>query len=527
MKRNVTAGDCLGLALEVIGRGNEFGVAKRKPRLLTSYELEFLNNDLAILGMRYKRMHEMLKFFYKSWADRTDTDGWIITGEEAQLDRYLSETLEFQESMLEQEAPSLACKLLEAHPELATAMGIDEIELADAHMMSKASQQMCLLLANGNVSAHSVDEPSVPLAEPYPHAVIEELAEKTDVRKPNPCVLEQRIEETPQDEFALIAKEVASAVASGTKPSEIFIATPNGTWSKCIAKALKAASIKSAQRVSDCALHGDLASLDDSTAAQAACLLTLVASPEDAASWRSWCGFGRHLAHNDFFDELWRYGRNNELGMLESLQKLHNEGRGELKVSDSAFAEVMSRYTDAKRAISICTSLTGSKLIESVCQLVAYDERACEKAQEALIELLGSTDLSGKSAQELSICIRKRLEQRPWEDAEAVRIGRIEDVYGLEPKLAIISGMVNGFTPNGKTIDATQTMLDKRERIEQAEADKITYLRNHCTGKVIASGFKLIEARLAEQFKLGVERIQIIDSQRVARVTPSSVLKKL
>ena len=527
MKRTLTAASCTNLALEVIKKAGELGLTKRKPRLLLSYELEILNNDLAILGMRHKRMSEMLKFFYKSWADLNDAQGWLITGEETQLERYLSETLEFQESMLVEEAAPVACKLLEEHDQLARAVGIDEIELMDAHMASKAAQKMCVLLTGGNILLHATDEEPVAFAQAYPHSLNDDFAEYSETEKPHPCKLTKQVEQTPQDEFAFIANKVAAALQAGVKPEKIFISVPNSTWARCVSKALNSANIENTQRASDAALHADLTNKEECSAAQALCLLSLVANEKDATSWRSWCGFGKHLAYNDFFDELWRYGRKNNLKFMDCMQRLHDEGKKDFDLTSNAtFGEVMARYSDGLRAIEICAPLAGSELMQTICKLVAYTTDASNKAYNALLKLYGQSSFAKASAQEIHECIRTRLTKRPWVKENCVKIGRIEDIYGADIDIAIASGMVDGFVPDSKTIDITQTLPEKRKRIETAHANKLTYLLNHCKQEVITTSFELIEARLAEQFKLGVKRIQILEGERVARVTQSSVLQQ-
>lgn len=49
--RTIKPDEGLNLALEIIGKAHDMGLTNRRPRLLQSYELEFLMNDLAFLGI--------------------------------------------------------------------------------------------------------------------------------------------------------------------------------------------------------------------------------------------------------------------------------------------------------------------------------------------------------------------------------------------------------------------------------------------------------------------------------------------
>lgn len=522
--RTIQPDEGLNLALEIIGKAHDMGLTNRRPRLLQSYELEFLMNDLAFLGIAPKRMHEMLKFFYKSWADRADMDeNWLITGEECQLHRYLKETLEFQGAMIEWEAPGVACALLEANPQLADALDIDEITLVDAHLMSRATQEMCALAARGNVSGTAVDEPSVPTAEDYPCAPVEAIVDKLEIKSAAEKTPEKRFFETPQEEFTFIGRTVAEALASGMDARCALVAVPNGAWATGVAQALREQGIPAAFRTGDAPLHGDITSFEASCAAQAATLLALVADPSDATAWRCWCGFGVHMAHNEFFDALWRFGRERSLDFIESLNELREHGKQELDCSNRAFFDVMNRFEMASSELPVLEKLRGKALIDALCSHVCSNADATEQTEEALAAMLEPAD--GDSARDLIACLRRAISMRPW-SSKGVRVGCLEDVADADTQLLIASGMVNGFTPRPSALDPTKTMPDKCDRIIAREANVLAFACSRCEGAAYATGFELIDASLAEKFKLSVDRISIMEGVRVAKVQPSAVLGK-
>ena len=525
-KRTIRPGDTLKFALEVVGKAGEMGLTERKPRLLQSFELEFLMADLSFLGIAPKRMHEMLKFFYKSWADRADmADDWLITGEECQLHRYLKETLEFQGSMIEWEAPGVACQLLEENPQLAEALGIDQICLVDAHLMSRAAQEMCVLAAGGNATATAVDEPSVPVAHDYPCAPIDALDGKIEITHAHANSPEQRFFETPQQEFAFVGSKASEALADGVEPESILIAVPNGAWATGITHALHAQGISAAFRTGDAPLHGDIASFESSCAAQAATLLFLAANPSDGAAWRCWCGFGVHLAHNAFFDELWRYGNERGLGLVESLESVRKNGTQGLNCSNRDYFDVINRYEIARNELARLATLQGDALVNAICEHMCPNEEVRARTKDALLSLMPDHDVHTMHAIDMSASIRTIIAQRPWSN-NGVRIGCLEDAADMHASLIIASGMVNGFTPCSSALDATKTMPDKRDRIIKRETKLLEFACSRCNGPVYATGFELIEAALAEKFKLSVDRISIMEGVRVAKVQSSVVLEK-
>ncbi len=56
------------LALDVLADDGARRWSGREPRLLTAFEETFLMEDMKVSGLRPKRLREMLKFFYRSWA---------------------------------------------------------------------------------------------------------------------------------------------------------------------------------------------------------------------------------------------------------------------------------------------------------------------------------------------------------------------------------------------------------------------------------------------------------------------------
>ena len=525
-KRTIRPSDGLSFALEIVGKANELGLTNRKPRLLQSFELEFLMNDLAFLGIAPRRMNEMLKFFYKSWADRADTqEGWLITGEETQLHRYLKETLEFEGAMIEWEVPSVACALLEGNPQLADALGIDEVELVDAHLMSRATQEMCALAAHGNVSGRAVDEPSVAVAEDYPCAPVDAIASKVAVSQPRKGKPEQHFFEVPQDEFAFVGDAAEQALSNGVLAKNILVAVPNGAWATGVARALQSKGIATAMRVGDAPLHGNLASFEDSAPTQAATLLALVADANDGAAWRCWCGFGVHLMHNAFFDELWRFGHDRGLSLVGCLDSIAEHGKQGMNCSNRAYFDVMNRYETAKNELPALSKLRGDALVDAVCAHVAADEKTQQRAKKA-IEELAHDPLDDKDAAAIVAAIRSTLAERPW-NGNGVRIGSLEDAAGMSVDVLVSTGMVNGFTPRPGVLDPTKTLPDKRDRAIAREADLLAFACSRCQDKSYITGFELIDASLAEKFKLSVDRISIMEGVRVARVQKSSVLERI
>ena len=76
------------LALEVLSDAEAVRWSGREPRLLTAYEELFLLEDMKVSGLRPKRLREMLKFFYRSWADLEPMSGdWFYDEQEERVFR--------------------------------------------------------------------------------------------------------------------------------------------------------------------------------------------------------------------------------------------------------------------------------------------------------------------------------------------------------------------------------------------------------------------------------------------------------
>ncbi|MCF0120597.1 MAG: hypothetical protein HUJ65_03070, partial [Oscillospiraceae bacterium] len=65
------------LALEMLAEPEASALIGRtfpegKPRMLAAYEVDFVLEDLKTIGMRAKRLREVLKFLYRGWTELAD-----------------------------------------------------------------------------------------------------------------------------------------------------------------------------------------------------------------------------------------------------------------------------------------------------------------------------------------------------------------------------------------------------------------------------------------------------------------------
>ncbi|MFR7404557.1 MAG: hypothetical protein ACLUW6_08145, partial [Coriobacteriaceae bacterium] len=112
--------------------------------------------DMKVSGLKQRRLHEMLKFFYRNWTELAggaeDDDGWLIPGEEADVHALLKDVLHFTGGILEPEASAMAVRFLLARPDALADVQRSYVLVDDYQMHSRASQHLANLLARDSVT---------------------------------------------------------------------------------------------------------------------------------------------------------------------------------------------------------------------------------------------------------------------------------------------------------------------------------------------------------------------------------------
>lgn len=96
-------------ALDVLSSPQAEARTGRRGRILMGFEERLLLEDVKTSGVAPRRISEMLKFFYRSWADLEPMSGdWFYDEQEERVFRLLVGSLRHRESYLACELPRAA-----------------------------------------------------------------------------------------------------------------------------------------------------------------------------------------------------------------------------------------------------------------------------------------------------------------------------------------------------------------------------------------------------------------------------------
>lgn len=315
-------------ALDVLSSPQAEARTGRRGRILMGFEERLLLEDVKTSGVAPRRLSEMLKFFYRSWADLEPMSGdWFYDEQEERVFRLLVGSLRHRESYLACELPRAAFDYGQRFAHDLEAFRRDYVLVDDYQMASRASQCLAGLLARTALLVASEPCARTHGSEDYPHfSGIEELvaANPNAVRetlayshlsrvvtdavnllaadealnaRPVPCACtdqgscEAVAFERPKSELTGVVSLVSHHLSYGARPQDIAVAAATRQWAARIAQALQAEGI-AASPLSRPSLGGDMRHADTCRAARAFTLLRLAADPEDPLALRSWCGFG-------------------------------------------------------------------------------------------------------------------------------------------------------------------------------------------------------------------------------------------
>jgi len=158
-------------ALEVLGTPQGRAFTGREPRVLLSYEVNVLMEDMKTSGLRAGRLKEMLKFFYRSWTELADDDpNWLCTDEELQVHGLLKDCLAFSRGMLEPEVANFALNCLRADAQALEAARVPHVLVDDYQALGRASQLLAGMVARTSLTVAGDAFASAQVYESYPYA---------------------------------------------------------------------------------------------------------------------------------------------------------------------------------------------------------------------------------------------------------------------------------------------------------------------------------------------------------------------
>jgi DNA helicase-2/ATP-dependent DNA helicase PcrA len=280
------------------------------------------------------------------------------------------------------------------------------------------------------------------------------------------------------------------------RPSDILVVVFNRTWGRLFARQLDRLSVPHEDWYADNPLSGNPQNLETSSGMRSYTALTLVAHPDDIVAWRSWCGFGDYLANSALWNRLILYA--NQCG-IDVLQALREVAEG----VDRPFshAEVLAEaYQKGWKLLAHCKGRTGADLIDALRQGDDASFEDFKRLLEPVDEGLSATDLYERA--------RLRFVDPWFQTNDRVRVASLTAALGVEAKLVVLLGLVDGFIPSSATFgfkSAFQTQ--DRQRVRERRA--LYNILSRSSGEVILSSFQKCDVETAERLSMEIRRIRV------------------
>ena len=565
------------LCLEMLATDEARAYTGRKPRLLAPFELNVLLEDMKTTGLKPGRLKEMLRFFCRSWSMCDDFhDGWLINNEEVDVHSRFKGALSMTGGLLEPEAANFALRFVLDNREARGHWSFDHVFVDDFQLLSRASQLLVQTLADKTFFATGDPTACEETFEQFPHpegldellalhptasvvhletcraprairrvidAVVRDIAPESAASTAMPAtgcdLLDGCVESVgyamPQDEFVAIAARVESAVSDGVAPEDIFVAVPNRAWGHAVHRALGERGIGCATKPS-ALFGGDVRDMRHSENPRAFTLLALAADPLDGVAWRSWCGFGDPLLNSTAFDALRNRCNDARIHLTDVLDLLADspdaEGDPSRQGTDLetlcatlGMDDVVRAYRHGRTLVERLGEMTGSRLMRALDELSCFDdEPGSRQPSRDILGLIGDV-ADDEGAQGVFARLTEALSFPAFAPAEgSVRVGLLEDICGLSPRLMILCGFVNGLVPPRSHLDGTVSSVDKRAKLRDRALRRLYAAVGVVRESLVVSRFAETSCATAERFDLCVARIRLKNGNRVCAIEPSSLL---
>jgi len=534
----------------------------RSSRVINSLEELFLREDLKMLGIRPKRIREILNYFYRELTELGDEDdGFIQDEQEKDLYTALQAHLTVWKAMSPHELSNLAYRHLQGNSQARIRASYQHVLVDDYQNLSKASQLITGLLSLESITVTGNPFQTQGSRESYPYREglmsfgkeqdLVEITLSQSMRCPQriaaagnalmlaeasaagsvqdiPALLVSYNAKTPLGDVSVFKwndpdaerKGIASMVkerlsnGQGMVAKDVLVIVPNRSWGRLFTKELDLLSIQHEDCYCDEPLVGNPQQLDASLAMQSYTLLTLAANPNDIVAWRSWCGYGDYLLNSNAWNNLMLYASSRNLNAIAALKEV-----AECAEAPFVQAEVLAdAYRRAQRLLAQCAGKTGEELIEVLCQ----GGGAASADFVRLIEPIDANDTANDFYE------RARLRfVDPWfQTQDSVRIASLSTAMSLEASLVVFLGMVDGFLPSSSTfgISSAAHTQDRRRARERRAFYNILSRSNN---ELILSYFQKADLDVAERLSMEISRIRVEKGNRVAILAQSQFITEM
>ena len=545
------------LALEVLGDEEAVEWSGREPRILCDYEELFLSEDMKVSGLRPKRLHEMLKFFYRSWTELADDDpDWLVTEQEEQIHGMVKSDLALMESVLEPEAGNLAVNFLRTHEEARADHLRAHVLVDDYQRLNRASQLLCRLLAGRSITITGDRAACVETYDSYPYAKgldefldaypradeleltgcrrcsASRIAAKTiladesmpdvtlEAAKDAPeAAVEVRSHANPSVELEDVARLVKNAIGAGTPEDAIAVAAPDAAWSRNIVRALRSVGVKAEALPARQPVRGDVRDLERCVPARILTALELVADPDNPLAWRCWCGYGDYLTNSAVFAKLRGYVEERGVPLSKELKNLA-EDRISVGEHVKGTKQVIANWRKGQELVASVGDLEGRKLLEAIAHAVAGEDADVPPVVAALCLEEGGDE----SAQAMAARARFNLLSPTMKTPGAVAVTLYDQAFSLSPDVLVIAGFVNGTIPCHDYFDGAVMPKDKQEKTHARDCQRVYSLAGSAGMRLVVSYYTSVGLEAAGHMDVKIDRIALVDGKKTCTVSPSEFL---
>lgn len=566
------------VALELLATDAGRAFSGRAGRLVTPVEMGFVMEDMKTSGLKSRRLREMLKFFYRSWTELVEgadgTDDWLIPGEEADVHALLKEVLAFTGGILEPEAAAMALRFLLSDEAALAAARRPHVFVDDYQMHSRASQHLANLLAGTSIAVAADPAAVTEVFDSYPYgagvdefaqateacerivldtchscaasaqaasrlhaslscgAASDEIGTETSADAPKAAAASFTALEAadPAAEMGAAADAVQAALEAGADPSSVYVLAFHPAWERRVAAALEARGIAVATPIRGRVAAGDYRDLDRCAPARLLTALALVADPDDALTWRAWCGFGDYLANSAAFADMRAEGAAQGKGLVAMLEEVATAAPDE-GFPGTGIGRVLDAYRAGGALIQHAQGLEGDELLSTLVSLLNVPEEEGERALHLVRALVAPEPEPAAPANDAAALIgraRRRMDAPVFENTEGcVLVGDSAHLAGLTPATLVLCGFVNGFFPSRDYFDATVMPPDRQKLVRDADTRRLYAAVGKARKRLVASWFTATNLVEAETLKMEIGRVRLRRGERIATTSPSIYLKEI
>lgn len=487
---DVRASTLHSLCFGILNSQDAFAFTGRTPRPLMSYEIDCLENDLAVSFGGKKATRRLLAAYEAAWARlQRDIPGHAPTAQDQSFETALLAWLRFHAAMLIGEVVPLTLSFIKANPALPVLPSLSYVLVDEFQDLNKADQALArelalaasiLVIGDDNQSIYSFRYahpegvrtfPSdVPGTVPYSISVCHRcppnivalsnalISHDPHTSRPQPLLpdlsranAEVHVVQhnTLADEIETTADFISHYLSQNPAlpPGRVLVLTPRRFIGNAIKDALIARGRNALSYFQEDALAKEVA-------AEAFCLLSLLIAREDRASLRAWLGFGSPDHRQRPYARLRAYCESTSTGLSDALTAL---SFGNLAIPYSA--PLVERWNALQVRLNALSNLSGLALVDALWP-------PANPALADIRAIAGAIALTNPTNENLLSDLREAITQPelPGSDSDIVQIMSLHKSKGLTRDVVVIAGCMAGTLPS---IDPDDLLEVQNQQLEE------------------------------------------------------------